>query len=438
MSSTTFANGQNMKNIVLAQRNERDRLLEKEYIAREYLIGATSFLNSSLIKLITGPRRAGKSVLTLLLLKGKNFAYLNFDDERLLDKFDEDAVMQALGETYPDFEYLLLDEIQNLEHWDLWVSKLYRRGHNLLITGSNARLLSSEMATVLTGRFLEMEILPFSLTEFFRFNKQGLDCWLPDEKAKLFVQVEDYLHFGGYPEIVKSREVSQSYLSSLFDSIIFKDISRRYKIRNTSELYQLATYLLSLFCCPFTFSSLKEDLGFTSKSTLQKYCSYLQQTYLFFFLPRFNNKLKLMQKAPQKIYVVDNGFLTSNAFRISENKGQLLENLVFLELLRHKNKVGENLFYYRSRNDRETDFVVREGFRVKQLIQVCYDMSDKKTEKREVAAILECAGELKCNNLLVITWNEERTIVQGGNTISVIPFYSWCINHSVLFNNELH
>ena len=139
-----------------------------------------------------------------------------------------------------------------------------------------------------------------------------------------------------------------------------------------------------------------------------------------------NNKLKLMAKAPRKVYVVDNGFLASNAFQTTENKGRLLENLVFLELLRRKNKVGDNLFYYHSRNDRETDFVVRENFNVKQLIQVCYDMTGKKTEKREVDSILECAGELKCDNLLIITWNQDGIIEKVGRTILVIPYYKWC------------
>ena len=162
-----------MRAIVLSQRRERDGLLEKAYLLRDYQVEAETFLTSPLIKLITGPRRAGKSVLTLLLLKGKNFAYLNFDDEQLLENFNEDAVMQALSEVYPGFEYLLLDEIQNLENWDLWVSKLYRRGYNLLITGSNAKLLSSEMGTVLTGRFLEIEVFPFSLTECFRYKQYG-------------------------------------------------------------------------------------------------------------------------------------------------------------------------------------------------------------------------------------------------------------------------
>ena len=415
-----------MKSIVLSQRKERDRLLEKSYLQRDYQTEAEKFLASPLIKMITGPRRAGKSVLTLLLLKGKNFAYLNFDDEQLLSKFNEDTVMQALAEVYPGFDYLLLDEIQNLDHWDMWVSKMYRRGINLVITGSNAKLLSSEMGTVLTGRYLELEILPFSLTEFLRFKHQNWNTDLPDERAKLMLQVEDYMRYGGYPEIINSREITENYLSSLFDSIILKDIAKRHKIRKTAELYQLATYLISMFCNEFTYSSLKDDLNFSSKSTLQKFCDYLQQTYLFFYLPRYNNKMKLMQKAPQKIYIVDNGFLSSSAFQTSENKGRLLENLVFLELLRRKSKVGENIFYYRSRNNRETDFVVRERFHISQLIQVCYDITGKKTEKREVDSVMECAHELKCDNLLIITWNYEGVIEKDGLTINIIPYYKWC------------
>jgi hypothetical protein len=411
---------------VLSQRKERDELLGKSYLPRDHRDDAEAFMSSSLIKLITGPRRAGKSVSALLLLKDKNFAYLNFDDEQLLEKFDEDVIMQVLAEVYPDFEYLLLDEIQNLEHWDMWVSKLYRRGYNMLITGSNAKLLSSEMATVLTGRYLEMEVLPFSLSECLRLNGQEWTAELPDERAKLMLQTEDYMHYGGYPEIVNNREITESYLSSLFDSIILKDVAKRYNIRKTAELYRMATYLVSMFSNPVTYSSLKDDLGFSSKSTVQKFCNYLQQTFLFFFLPRYNSKLKLMQKSPQKVYVVDNGFMASNAFQTSENKGRLLENLVFLELIRRKNKVGDNVFYYRSRNDRETDFVIREKFQITQLIQVCYDLSNKKTEKREIDAVTECAEELNCSNLLIITWDQEMTIQKGGRSVSVVPFYKWC------------
>ena len=147
---------------------------------------------------------------------------------------------------------------------------------------------------------------------------------------------------------------------------------------------------------------------------------------MFFYLPRYSNKLKQMQKAPQKVYVVDNGFLASSAFQISENKGRLLENLVFLELLRRKNKISENIFYYHSRNNRETDFVLREKFRIVQLIQVCYDMTAPKTAKREVDAIIECANELNCDNMLIVTWDQNMVIEKEGKQINVTSFHRWC------------
>ena len=160
----------------------------------------------------------------------------------------------------------------------------------------------------------------------------------------------------------------------------------------------------------------------TSVTTTRKFMDYLHEPYLFYYLPRFNNKLKLMKKAASKVYVIDNGFVAAKAFNLSENLGRLLENEVFVELLRMGYKVETTLFYYRSRNDREVDFVTRQGTRIERLIQVCYDMSSPKTEKREVDSLIECAGELKCNNLMVITNNDEREILKDGYNIKVVPF----------------
>lgn len=159
-----------MKTTILSQRSERDELMSRPYQRRLTRYDADELLHNPLIKLITGPRRVGKSVYALLLLRGRNFAYLNFDDARLLEKWDEEIVMSLLDDVYPGYEYLLLDEVQNLPGWDLWVSKLYRRGKNLIITGSNAKMLSREMATVLTGRYLQIEMLPFSLEETMRWK----------------------------------------------------------------------------------------------------------------------------------------------------------------------------------------------------------------------------------------------------------------------------
>ena len=184
-------------------------------------------------------------------------------------------------------------------------------------------------------------------------------------------------------------------------------------------------YLLSNFCNPFSANELAEAIGMSSIATTKKFMGYLHEPYLFYFLPRYNNKLKLMNKAPQKPYLVDNGFVTAKAFMVSENLGRLLENQVFIELLRRGYNTETSLFYYRSRNDKETDFVTRKCSHVDSLIQVCYDISHERTLKREVDSIVECAGELNCQNLIIVTMNEERTIEHKGYRIRVMPIHKF-------------
>lgn len=408
-----------MKTTILNQRAERDELLSRPYQQRHTKYDADELLQNPLIKLITGPRRVGKSVFALLMLQGKNFAYLNFDDNQLLEKWDEDLAISALDDVYPDYDFMLLDEIQNLPDWDLWVSKLYRRGKNLIITGSNANMLSSEMATVLTGRYLQIEMLPFSLDETMRWKNISPDR--EEQAAQAIMLADDYMRNGGYPETIPARSISKSYLSTLFDSILLKDVAKRHNVRNTTDLYNLATYLLSNFCNPISANELAGELGLSSVATTKKFCDYLNEPYLFFYLPRFNNKLKLMNKAPKKVYVVDNGFVQSTAFNLSENLGRLLENQVFVELLRRGYIPGQTLFYYRTRNDKEIDFVTRKGAKVEQLIQVCYDMTSEKTRKRELDALVEASEELHCDNLLVITNLQEEKIEWKDKEIAVKP-----------------
>lgn len=396
-----------MKNAMLSQRSERDRLLVQPYLTRQTVYDFESLLQSSNIKLLTGPRRVGKSTQAILMLRGKNFAYLNFDDNELLKNWDEGLAEKMLNEVYPGFQYLLLDEVQNVKGWDVWVSKLFRRGINLVITGSNANMLSGEMATMLTGRYLEIKMLPFSFFETCEFNRE--------------LTKDDYLKNGGYPETVAQRAITQSYLQTLFDSIVYKDVVRRHNVRNATDLNNVATFLLANFTGTFSYNDVAADLGLSSVATTKKFMDYLHEPFLFYYLDRYNNKLKLMKKAPRKVYVVDNGFVSSRAFNLSENLGKLLENQVFVELLRRGYDTEKSLFYYHSRNDKETDFVLREGTKVKQLIQVCYEMSNCKTEKREVDSLVECAGELKCDNLTIITWDDERVIEKNGYTIKVVP-----------------
>ena len=410
-----------MKTIVLNQRKERDELLSRPYLTRRSSQDFDTLLNSHLIKLITGPRRVGKSTQALLMLRDKNFAYLNFDSQPLLDAWDANLVMRMLDDVYPGYDYLLLDEVQNLDVWDMWVSELYRQGKNLIITGSNAKMLSSEMATVLTGKYLQVEMLPFSLEELFDWNKLDLHHLMPEQEAECKVLTDDYLRNGGYPEVVASRQLVRSYLDTLFDSIVWKDVAKRHNVRNITDLNNLAVYLVSNFCNPLSANELSEELGLSSVNTTKKYMDYLHEPYLFYYLSRYNNKLKLMKKAPRKVYVVDNGFVAAKAFSVTENLGRLLENQVFIELVRRGYDTEKTMFYYRSRNDKEVDFVLRQGAHIQRLVQVCYDMSSPKTEKREVDAMVECAGELKCNNLTIVTFSDERTIEKDGYKITVVP-----------------
>ena len=282
-------------------------------------------------------------------------------------------------------------------------------------------MLSSEMATVLTGKYLQVEMLPFSLEEFFDWNKLDLHMLKPEDITNSFVLTDDYLRNGGYPEAVASRQLTRSYLDTLFDSIIWKDVAKRHNVRNVTDLNNLAMYLVSNFCNPVSANDLTTELGLSSVNTTKKYMDYLHKPYLFYYLSRYNNKLKLMKKAPRKVYVVDNGFVASKAFSLSDNLGRLLENQVFIELVRRGYDVERTMFYYRSRNDKEVDFVLRKGAHIERLVQVCYDMSNPKTEKREVDSIVECAGELKCDNLVIVTYNDKRTIEKDGYKIDVVP-----------------
>ena len=266
----------------MKQRQERDELLARPYIKRDTKYDKQELLSSQLIKLITGPRRVGKSVFAMLLLKETNFAYLNFDDKRLLDIWDEDIVMATLNEVFPNYQYLMLDEVQNLPDWDLWVGKLYRRNINLVITGSNAKMLSSEMATVLTGRYIQIEMLPFSLYEMLRWHDIEASNIQNERKSDFYVLIEEYLRRGGFPEVISSYHIAHNYLSTLFDSILLKDIAQRHNIRKTSQLYNLAMYQLSNFCNPFTANSLSDELGISSVTTTKKFCDYLLEPYLFF------------------------------------------------------------------------------------------------------------------------------------------------------------
>lgn len=419
-----------LKSTVLKQKQEKERLLSLPYIERTKEKEAKKWLNSDLIKVILGPRRAGKSVFSLMLLKDQSFAYFNFDDESLPgeEKLDLDELMSELKQAYGDTKYVLFDEIQNLPKWELFVNRLHREGYNLVLTGSNARLLSKELATALTGRHIPIQILPFNFTEVLRAKGYELSVdklSLPEEKAKFLGYLNEYMINGGYPEVVTKNLDPRGYLDVLFDSLLFKDVVKRHKIRFSEQIDGLGSYLINNVAGQYSIRKLANILGFKSGITLERYLGYLTEAYLIFSLHRHSAKVGLRLKSPKKAYVVDNGFITSKAVQHSPNMGKLMENLVFTELVKRGNESNREIFYYRTRNDREIDFAVKKGTEIVELIQVCYEVSNQDVEQREIKALVEAGKELNVTKLSVLTWNEKRTVEKDDLTIHFKPLWEW-------------
>lgn len=423
-----------LKSTVLKQKQEKERLLSLSYyIERTKEKEAKKWLDSDLIKVVLGPRRAGKSVFSLMLLRDRQFAYLNFDDESLPgeEKFDLNELMSELRQAYGGTKYILFDEIQNLPKWELFVNRLHREGYNLVLTGSNARLLSKELATALTGRHIPIQILPFDFSENLRAKQYELSeekLVLPAEMGKLLHILNEYLINGGYPEVVIKNLDPRGYLDVLFDSLLFKDVVKRHKIRFSEQIDGLGSYLINNVAGLYTNRKLANILGFKSDVTLDRYLGYLNEAYLLFSLGRYLAKPVVRLKSPKKVYVVDNGFMTAKAVQHSPNTGKYMENLVFTELLKRGNESNREVFYYKTRNDREIDFAVKKGTEIVELIQVVYDVNNHDVERREIKALAEASWELNVSNLTVLTWGEEREVKEAGKTIKLKPLWRWLLD----------
>ncbi len=415
-----------IRKLAIQNKAERDTFLEQTFLERDGAKTLRDNLGSKLVKVVVGPRRAGKSVQCFLALKDKRFAYLNFDDENFLRFDDYDEIPTALNEIYGSFDFILFDEIQNLPNWEVFVNKLQRRGFKIVLTGSNAKLLSRELGSTLTGRHQSFEVLPLGLSEFLRHRKIAFDTdtmCLPEKRGQALRAIDEYLVHGGFPEVAIDSIPVSDYLNTLLDAILYKDIVIRHDIRSPRLLTELSLYLLTNFAREYTFNSLKNAVGAGSVATVESYVAHLEEAYLFFSLQRYSFKVKETVRAPRKIYAVDNGLVTARARQVSQDNGRLLENAVFLELLRQGLKPNRNIFYYRTRSNREVDFLILDGHRVHTLIQVCHSMDDQRTRARESKALLQAATELSPEQLTIVTWDTETTIEENGKTIHAIPFW---------------
>ncbi len=410
----------------MEQREEISRIFQEKIIKREIEENANKLLASDLIKVIMGVRRCGKSVLAHQLLKGKKYGYVNFDDERLIGTKPQDLndFLEILKEIEPEAEYLLFDEIQNVDGWELFVNRLRRRGYNIVISGSNAKLLSKELATHLTGRHFKIELFPFSFKEFLTYKGLSVketDFYITEKRAQCKRLLEEYLEFGGFPEVLKLEYKSQ-YLRELYDKIVMRDIILRYNIRYARDLKEIALYAISNFASRISYHKIKNIFEIKSVHTVKNYLDYLQEAYLLFQIVPFSFKLKRQFKQLKKIYAIDTGLINALVPKITQNYGKLIENLVFLELKRR----GKEIYFY-SQPNYEVNFLIKEGLEIRQLIQVCYSLKDEKTEKREFKALLKASEELKCNHLLIITWDEEGEQKVNAKKIKIYPLWKWLL-----------
>lgn len=424
-----------LKDIILNQKRQKEQLLTVPYVPRTQDSFGKKWVDSNLIKVVLGPRRAGKSIYSLMLLKDRAFMYFNFDDEVLAvgSGISTGELMKELHAAYGQIKTILFDEIQNLPNWELFVNRLHREGYNLVLTGSNAHLLSKELATHLTGRHMPIEILPFDFNEFLQAKKFIINpqyASLPEERGALLNLMENYLQNGGFPEVVVSNLDSKDYLEVLFDALLFKDVVKRHKVKFSTNVGVLGAHLINNFASLYTVRKILEVLNLKSVTTTEKYINYLEEAYLIFSVLRYSPKSIQRIKSPRKVYAVDNGFITAKAIQHSPDKGKLMENLVFTELVKRGYDPEKELFYYKTRNNREIDFILKQGTEIIELIQVCYNSINSTVEDREVKALIEASAELKVETLIVLTWDEERAVQRDGKTIQFKPLWQWLLDRS--------
>lgn len=388
-------------------------------------------LNSSQAQVVVGVRRSGKSTLcyNALTRKGVNFAYVNFDDERLLHLTAEDLndVLEVLYKIYGDFDYLFIDEIQNIPEWYLFVNRLLRKQMHIIITGSNAKLLSGELATHLTGRHHAIPLYPFSFAEFCEAKNVDLTSQSTKSIAARRAAFDEYLHNGGFPEL-RFVGNTKDYINGLVNNILIRDIEQRFKVVHTSTFEALSKHLLNIVPSIISQNSLQETFGLKSPHTVKKYINYLKQAYLIVGLHKYSAKSRLRMTG-EKAYPIDVALMNKreDAFA-GENLGWRLETIVYLELLRQYKADGYDIYYF-NENNSECDFVICDGRKTILAIQVSYDIISSTTRKREIAGLVMAAKKTDCRNLLLLTDHDYDDITHDGYNIAVRPVYEYLLRN---------
>lgn len=372
------------------------------------LINRTYMQNINLslrhVEVISGVRRCGKSTfLKQIMLQYSELAYFNFEDSRIFgfEVGDFQKLDEVIGSGKTAYFF---DEIQNVQAWEIFVRQLHDRGEKVYITGSNASLLSKELGTRLTGRYIGHELFPFSYPEYLLFKGQ-------ENNSSSY---EVYLQNGGFPEYLDSEKTE--ILQSLLKDIVYRDIAIRYNIKNTRSLMDITLFLISNVGKEFTFNSIRNNFSIGSANTVSDYLTWLQDSYLFFFLPRFSWSLKASAVNPRKVYAVDNGMVNANSLSFSKDKGRLLENAVYI----HLRRIYSSIFYFREKG--ECDFVVFKNDQSVILIQVCLEVHGENKD-REINGLAEAMEFFKLSEGTIVTLNQSDTIILNSKQINLIPGY---------------
>jgi uncharacterized protein len=412
-----------LKEIYLDQK--RIFIRKENLISRD--IDLESYIHTSQIVVISGVRRCGKSSLMFLIanameLEDKDFCYFNFDDNRIsTDNEILDSLYNLHRQIYGTEPVFFLDEVQNIVGWEKFVNRLYESGLKVFVTGSNASLLSSEISTSLTGRNKIIELLPFSFSEFLRFRKINIDLSLLDSasKALLVKEFNLFSEMGGFPLVVKENDTE--FLNDYFKDILYRDIIARYRITQVEAIKQIGIYFASNIAKLFSYSTLQNITAVKSTASINDYLHYYEQSYLFFYLRKYDFSLKKQILNPRKVFIVDQGLANRLGFSFSSNIGRNIENIVFLQLLRLKLEV----FYFSAKG--ECDFVIKQGIQITKAIQVCFSLN-KENYQREVGGLQEALKEYNLNNGILIVYNSDIPIEDLPKEIQIFEIWKWLLN----------
>jgi hypothetical protein len=412
--------------IVDQRKSLEEKLRDKNIIVRD--ASKSIVLKAPTAFIVLGVRRSGKSTLSEQLFIDDKFGYINFDDERLLGTTRDDLniILQIFYELYgSDLGNIILDEIQLVPGWEPFVSRL-RDTKKVIVTGSSSKLLSGELSTRLTGRHIDLLLFPFSFNEFLTYKHWNIPkAFSTTDRAEVVRLLDEYISSGGFPE---QLTLGRQIIRNIYNDIITKDIVIRHKIKYIDDLRQAARFLVSNSSKEFTYSSLKGVTGAKSIITLSNWVRYLEEAYLIFKIERFSYKLKQTILAPKKIYCVDVGIINGIGPEPTGNKGRLMENTVAMELIKGSKNVGFEVFYWKDHQGREVDFIIKDDRKVAKLIQATYATSREAIEDREIKSLVIASNELRCNNLFIVTWDYEGSIVIEGKKIALVPLWKWLLN----------